>query len=210
MKLPASASASKSTTDWERVEADYRAGVLSTREIGVAHGVSHTAINKRAKAQGWTRDLSAKIHQKAEALVSREAVSTQVSSGTQVSERVLIEANAQVIAQIRSQHRGDIGRARALCMTLLEELEGQTSRLDLLQKLGDMLRAEDDNGVDRLNDLYRAVISLPERTKTMKALAETLKHLVGLEREAYGLATAPESGDKPNVPAGLDFFYGGR
>ncbi len=33
----------------------------------------------------------------------------------------------------------------------------------------------------------RAVISLPERSKTMKALTESLKNLVGMEREAYGL-----------------------
>ena len=35
--------------DWERVEADYRAGLLSVREIAAAHSVSHTAIGNRSK-----------------------------------------------------------------------------------------------------------------------------------------------------------------
>ncbi|MBI6375701.1 hypothetical protein JEP81_19325, partial [Proteus mirabilis] len=32
-----------------------------------------------------------------------------------------------------------------------------------------------------------SIISLPERVKSAKALSETLKNLVGLERQAYGL-----------------------
>ena len=36
--------------DWERIEVDYRAGPLSTREIAGQQVVSHTAINKRARA----------------------------------------------------------------------------------------------------------------------------------------------------------------
>ena len=56
--------------DWEAIERAYRAGLLSIREIASAHEVSHTAINKRAKRDGWERDLSEKIQAKAEALVS--------------------------------------------------------------------------------------------------------------------------------------------
>ena len=51
----------KKTPDWEKIEKLFRAGVLSVREIAAAHSVSHTAINKRAKAEGWVKDLKAKI-----------------------------------------------------------------------------------------------------------------------------------------------------
>ena len=53
----------------------------------------------------------------------------------------------------------------------------------------------DEKGKDRLNEVYHAVISLPERTKTMKALGETLKVLIGLEREAYGIAAQEQAAD---------------
>ena len=51
---------SKPTIDWEAVERDYRAGILSVREIGAKCGCTHTAINKRAKRDGWERERAAR------------------------------------------------------------------------------------------------------------------------------------------------------
>lgn len=177
----------KIATDWERIEQLYRAGVLSVREIGSAHNVSHTAINKRARQQGWERDLQGKIKAKADALVSKSEVSTEVSKETMETERRIVEANAQVIANIRIAHRTDIGRYRKLANRMLEELEGLTDNRELFDQLGDLLRSEDDNGQDKLNDLYQKVISLPSRTKTLKDLGDTLKVLITLERQAYSI-----------------------
>ncbi|MFA7892983.1 hypothetical protein [Pseudomonas putida] len=173
--------------DWEAIERAYRAGLLSIREIAAAHEVSHTAINKRAKRDGWDRDLKAKIKAKADALVSRREVSTEVSSKQAETEREIIELNAEVIANIRMAHRGDISRSRRLTNKLLDELEGLTDNRHLFEELGELMREPDDNGFDKRNDLYNKVIGLPGRTKTMKELAETLKTLVALERQAYDL-----------------------
>jgi hypothetical protein len=196
----------KVTTDWERIELDYRAGLLSVREIAEARGCSHTAINKRAKKEGWERDLKAKIHAKAETLVSKREVSTLVSKEKLETEKGVVDANAQVIADIRMGHRNDIRRSRTLCLSLLEEMEMQTNNIALYEELGEMLRSEDKNGNDRMNDLYHKVISSAGRIGSMKQLAETLRVLVGLEREAYGIS----GGDvKPaDVPSGLSHFYG--
>ncbi|MBU9246330.1 hypothetical protein [Burkholderia multivorans] len=182
----------KAAPDWERIEADYRAGVLSVREIAAAQGISHTAINKRAKAEGWERDLSKRIQAKADALVSRREVSSAVSTETSIPDRVIVEANAEVIARIRLAHRGDIARSRKVAMSLLGELEQQTGNLDLFEQLGELLRSPDDKGMDKLNDLYQKVISTPTRIDGMKKLAETLKTLIGLEREAYSIG--PDGG----------------
>ncbi|WP_314102731.1 hypothetical protein [uncultured Stenotrophomonas sp.] len=119
--------------DWERIEPSYRAGLLSVREIAAQHGITHGAINKRAKRDGWTRDPQAKIEAKADALVSKQQVSREVSNEAKVSERVLVEASAQVIADIRLNHRKDIARARAMTMSLLEELESQIGNIDLVE-----------------------------------------------------------------------------
>jgi hypothetical protein len=175
--------------DWERIEGDYRAGVLSLREIAAADGnVTEGAIRKRAKKDGWERDLKAKIQAKAEALlVRKEAVRT---GGTQLeprTERDVIEANAERIAQVRGEHRSDIQRVRTLGLTLLAELEGQTASVEDLEKLGELLRSEDDKGIDKLNDLYRKIISTPSRVDSAKKVSETLKNAIAMEREAYGL-----------------------
>lgn len=186
--------ATKPTTpDWERIEREYRAGIKSVREIAAGHGVSHTAIQKRAKTQGWERDLKAKIKAKADAKVAKAAVAKEVSAETKVAEAQLIEANAQAIATVRLEHRTDIRRTRALVQKMLGELEHQTDHADLFLQLGELLHAPDDNGRDRLSELYHRVIGLSGRVSNLKALAESLKHLIALEREAWGL----EESEKP-------------
>lgn len=177
----------KAAPDWERIEVDYRAGVLSLREIASANGITHGAINKRAKRDGWCRDLAAKIKAKADELVSRQAVSKAVSTAKAVSERQIIEANAERIAQVRGEHRGDIQRVRSLALNLLGELEGQSASLEDLATLGELMRNPDDDGQDRRNDLYLKIISTPSRIDSAKKVAETLKHAITMEREAYGL-----------------------
>lgn len=173
--------------DWEAIESAYRAGLLSIREIASQHGITHGAINKRAKRDGWERDLKAKIKAKADALVSKREVSSKVSTETATSERILIEANAEVIATVRMEHRGDIRRARNLANSLFDELGAQCGDVAALEKLGDIMFDPDDNGRDRLNELYHKVISLPGRVKSMKDLSDTLKTLIGLERQAYDI-----------------------
>lgn len=173
--------------DWEAIESAYRAGVMSLREIASQHDITHGAINKRAKKEGWERNLKEKINQKAEALVSKREVSTKVSTEKAISERILIEANAEVIANVRMEHRGDIRRARELTNNLFDELSAECADVPALRKLGELMFSPDDNGRDKLNEIYHSIISLPERVKSAKALSETLKNLVGLERQAYGL-----------------------
>lgn len=184
-----------SKPDWEAIESAYRAGVMSLREIASQHGISDTAIRKRAKKEEWTRDLAAKIQAKADDLVRRREVRTKVRSENATSERELIEANAEVIATVRMEHRGDIRRARTLANSLFDELEAECADVEALRKLGELMLNPDDNGRDRLNELYHAIISMPERVKSMKALSETLKNLIGLERQAYSM----DEGEKDKV-----------
>ena len=194
----------KPAPDWEKIEADYRAGILSLREIAEAHpGVNHVAITRRAKREGWSRDLSAKIRAKADALVTDHAVTADVTAQRHVSEREIIDANARAIVSVRLSHRRDIQRSRSITMRLLEELELQSGRenAELLEQLGELMRSEDDRGQDKLNDLYHKIISLPGRAKTMKDLGESLRVLVTLERQAFGLDTAGPDGEAQNGPA---------
>ena len=184
--------------DWERIEVEFRAGILSLREIAALHpGVSHVSISKRAKRDGWERDLSKMIAAKADALVNKEVVNSQVNSGKSVSERQIIDANAARIAEVRGEHRKDISRSRTLVMTLLGELEAETSHVLDLEELGDLMRCPNENGIDKLNDLYRKIISLPGRVDSGKKLTEALKNLIGLEREAYGLSVEKEGESQP-------------
>lgn len=185
--------------DWEGVERDYSANLLSLREIGKRYGVSEGAIRKRAKRDGWTRDLAIRIQSKADDLVRKDAVRSEVRSQNAVSERDIVNANAEAVSQIRLGHRSDISRARRLVGSFLSELEQTTDGGDMLEQLGLLMRREDKNGVDKLNDLYHKVIGLSGRVTNLKALSETLKNLVALERQAWGLDEPVKPPDDPSV-----------
>ncbi|MEJ4044570.1 hypothetical protein [Erwinia sp. SLM-02] len=173
--------------DWEAIESAYRAGLMSLREIAAQHGISEGAIRKRAKRDDWSRDLSAKIKERADDLVRKQEVRKQVRTESALSERVLIEATAEVIATVRMEHRGDIRRAREITNALFDELGAECADVGALRKLGGLMYEPDDNGRDRLNEIYQSIISMPERVKSVKALSDALKNLISLERQAYDI-----------------------
>ncbi|MDH0851803.1 hypothetical protein N5D66_27975 [Delftia tsuruhatensis] len=186
--------------DWERIELDYRAGIKTLRQIADENGITHGAINKRAKRDGWERDLSQKIQDKADALVSKAAVSSEVSTDTRVRERAVIDANAQAVADVRLGHRKDARRVRQLTNRLMDELEQQTDPATLakLQELAAAVVAPGEKpGRDRYGELLEAVISLPERSKTLKVLSESLRIVVDMERTAFGMDKVDPGGAGP-------------
>ena len=198
----------KQSPQWERIELDYRAGIKSLRQIAAEQGISEGAIRKRAKRDDWSRDLSERIQDKAEQLVRKEAVRSEVRAEQRsASEREVVDANAQAVATIRLAHRRDIQRARKITNALLDELEqmADADTVAYLQELGEMLRSPDDNGMDKLNDLYQKVISLPERSKTMKVLAESLRIVVDMERQAFGM-NDKDAGKGPNGGGNVGHF----
>lgn len=187
--------------DWECIELDYRAGIKSLRQIAGDHHISEGAVRKRSKRDDWTRDLSARIQDKADQLVRTEAVRSAVRSEAKASERQIVDANAQAAADIRLAHRKDIHRKRGIVARLMDELEAQVGpeNAELLSELGEIMREPDDNGQDRRNDLYRKIISLPERAKTAKTLAETLRMAVDMERQAFGMDAKDADNAQPGA-----------
>jgi hypothetical protein len=190
--------------DWEAVEIQYRAGIRSLHDIGAEFGVSGAGILKRARKDGWTRDLSARIKAKADAKVSAALVNDtlvndaaevngEVNAQTEIAEATVIEVEAEVQARIRLAHRKDIQRNRNLAMRMLGELEEVTDNRELYSQLGDLLQAPDDKGNDKRYEIYRKVIELPSRIDGVRKLADTLRVLVSLEREAYGIKSEETS-----------------
>lgn len=177
--------------DWASVEKDYRTGIKTLRSIGESHGITHGAINKRAKRDGWTRDLAQKIRAKADELVSKQLVSKTVSKESRITENDVITANAHVVAAVSISQRNDIKRNRELATKLMAELEATTDNLELFKQLGELLSSPDEKGMDKLGEIYRKVMSLPGRIKAMKELADTLRILIELERKVYKMEDAP-------------------
>lgn len=132
--------------DWERIEAEYRAGQISLRGIARAHGVTEGAIRKKAKAGGWARALADKVRkQVSEKLVRSDGTHPQRAR----TDREIVEAASLRGLEVVTSHRADIqqlhGLKRVLAGRLSDVLHGgspggpclgeKESPGDLLEKL---------------------------------------------------------------------------
>lgn len=178
--------AKRPVIDWEAIEREYRAGQLSVVEIGRQHGVSHTAINKRAKKLGWKRDLADKVRKEVSARLSETEVSPEVSAAR---ENETIEAAAARGVEVVRQHRKDISGYSAMARQLLGELEESTIHNEEIVELIEAETASDKNNMRRQN-MLRAV-ALPTRAGIVKDLAGAAKILIELERKAFNLDEQP-------------------
>lgn len=197
----AGGAAGKKIIDWETLSVHYRAGVRSLRDMGEEFGVSDAAIIKKARKEEWTRDLKGKIKAKADKLVSAAMVSAEVSAQTKITEKLTVEVEAQVRSRIILSHRKDIPAARNLVSKMFAELELQTDSIELLRELGEIMRSENESGQDKRNELYNKVISLSGRSATLKSLVDSLKVMIALEREAFGIDSGGE--EDPTKPTGM-------
>lgn len=187
--------------DWAGIEVDYRAGVMSDRLIGKKYGVSHTAIQKRAKAEGWTRDLKARIRQKAEEKVASAAVAKKVASGSDpgkvATERVTVEANATLQANLTLEHRSSLGRLKAQVEGLAEELRQKSLTADERANMMVMIKDAIGPNVDekRLKDIVNTFfksLQLDVRIEGVRKLVAAMGELIKLERMVYGVSDVPE------------------
>lgn len=181
--------------DYDRIERGWRAGILSPRQLAAAYEeetgqkVSHAAIIKHFTKLGIPRNLAEKIKAKSDAMVTQAMVTEQVTPVTIKRDQEIIEDAATQLTYVRLNQRKDIQRSRKIAMSLFDELEmmvGQEN-VKLLEMLGELMWSPDDKGNDKVNDLYMKIISMPGRVKSMKDLSDTLKTLIGLERQAFGL-----------------------
>lgn len=187
--------AERKQVDWEGVERDYSAGLLSLRELADKHGTKESSIRYKANQKDWTRDLSKKIEQKTNEKLRKTELRTELRSEKAISEKEIIEVNAQAIVNIKLAHRGDIRKSKNIVNALFDELELTTDNRELFEQLGELLRQESESGQDKLNDIYKKCISMSQRIDGVKKLTDALKTMIGLEREAYDITAAPTATD---------------
>lgn len=186
--------------DWEIIERDYRAGIKTLRQIATEHGITHGAVNKRAKADGWDRDLQPKIAAKVAAKVSKALVSKMVSADTKATERQVVEANAEIIAQADLINRKDVLLALDVSRSQLEEvalLSSPDFRASLVW-LGELMdrSSESESGreiPDKVNELYRYIIGLAGRVKMSKEIAASHGVYIPMQRKILKLDNDADS-----------------
>ena len=108
--------------DWEAIERAYRAGSLSIRNIADQHGVSDTAIRKRATKHGWQRDLTEQVQKAARDKLVRKAVRAGGSQEKARTDAEIVEEASTEAAAVVLSHRNDLAQWRAISQKLCAAL----------------------------------------------------------------------------------------
>lgn len=167
----------RSDIDWERIERLYVAGQMTIRQIAEECNVTHQSITKKAKAEGWQRNLDDAIKTRTKAKIAQidiaHIVEQSAQENAQQSARTLkraIEEASDVAAGTIVRHRADI----RLCTDRAREIES--------------LLEEHMGKADNLGDVVRAA-------QAFKSLVDARAKLIDKEREALGI----QSGEKDEV-----------
>ena len=131
---------------------------------------------------------------KAEEKLAREELATKLASETKVaSEKELVDSTSDALVEVMRGHRSDSARLRSVVTALLSKVETIINETELFEQIGVLCCNPDEKGIDKINELYHKVISLPSQTDTTKKLAETMKILIELERKIFKI----DVGDDP-------------
>lgn len=212
----------RTQTDWDAVERDYRTGRFTKRELAEKHGLSHTAINKRAIKFGWVQDLSERINQATQAKLAQQvrneakakleefAVSTLVAKSVSDSfqnDVETIDLASDINAIVVSRHRKGLSEITQVRSTLLAHVAQAAANLDELAEIIEMVRCPDDNGIDRANDALKRAMSRSTLIDDLKKLAEVDEKVRKGEREAFSIAPATDDpAGQPQKRVVLDFI----
>lgn len=169
------------TLDWPRIELEYRAGQLSIKELARQHKLSDTAIHKRAKAKGWTRDLSGAVRNRVRDSLVCEGVRANLVAGGKPSEAAIIDEAAAIGVAVVRSHRQDIEAVRKAAAGLIDELglRGPPAEWQLSGEQGPVL------------------LKVTDRSRVLSDLAAIMARLIPLERQAFGLDEDRPGGSQP-------------
>lgn len=182
--------------DWERIEADYRLGKFSLRELSRMHGPTNQVIAKRAKRYGWQKDLSSVVAAGVKAEVIARQVADRVAEG---GDRVANSAIAaiQTGADVVMAHRRGLSGLRATLERLHAELAAANAAASVVPD--EVVVAVAEQAELSPSDV-RAMLeakSVAGRVAIAKALAEAYVKVVPTERRAHDLDA--DAGDKSDA-----------
>jgi len=171
--------------DWAAIRAAYCAGVIPIPRICEIYTVSRSAMMRRAMLENWERNMQA-------ALTSE--VRRQIFEGVASSDlEPHIQAQAQAIVQVISDHRGAVSSLRELVQDASSELKG-------------IIEAARENRLDEKMPMLAILVGKGSISSAVDTLASATDKIVALERKLLGLDQMLPIGDNrsgKDAPSGV-------
>lgn len=166
--------------DWDVIEKEYRAGQLSNVQIGQNYGVSEAAIRKKAKQEGWRKDLADRVRQEIKEKLVRGEVRGEVRgpnakpAAEKATDKKIVDEVAERGVRLVLEQRKDIENLRRLEDLLINELMGTPTKVHVSQHQG---------------KVTKTVLSLTaaERAQAANNLANVQHKRIQLQRQNYNL-----------------------
>jgi hypothetical protein len=155
------------------VEAHYRAGQISHREIGRQHGRSESWVRKLAKRNGWTRDLAGAVRNRVRESLVREGSRQSELMGVKPSDAAIIDEAAAIGVAVVRSHRHDINALRVAAVELLAQVQWE------------------------IGNPQAVPLKITDRSRVIADLSAVMARLVPLERQAFGLDEDRPQGSQP-------------
>ena len=182
--------------DWEAIEADFRAGVISVNQIAKNVGLSEGAIRQRARKQGWVRQEPVRVRQ-----IAQQKADDAGLPRVPVDPEERIKELGSVAGDIIISHRKQFALMRSITQGLAGELlaasqnrdEVEESIIEFYSAKMEMAPTAAAALRQRMNNALAAV-SLGARSKTALNLSSSIKIVAELERNNYKLDE--QTGDK--------------
>lgn len=108
---------------WATVRAEYEAGA-TINSLAKKHGVSHTAIGNKCKAQDWKQDLAEVVRRKTE-----EKLAGAVATSDPLKREAAADAEATRRAEVGKRHRDEWSAARALSYGAMKSKDFEAAKL---------------------------------------------------------------------------------
>lgn len=159
----------KDSYDWEAIEKDVRAGVLSIREVSRRFKCPESSIRAKMKEFGWERSLVDRVRERAQEKVLRNGL--RKSNAT---DEEIIEEKSEEVARVLLSHRRDIVKMKQAEQNILAELEDNPTKLWIGQYQGKIIQKE-------------IGIAVTERAAALNNLANVQHKRIALERQAFGI-----------------------
>lgn len=176
--------------DWEACERDYRLG-KTDQEVADLHGVSRSAVARKAKKEGWTKDLSQQVKLQTKAFVSKAIVekATETLQGklheSAKGDATAVEIEAISNALMIAEHERAGTKGRHVLEDILDQIGKQVKEAPDISALLEMAQNTDD--LDGLTAGIRKVLSIPSYVDSAKKAMEGIAKAIDVERKARNL-----------------------
>ena len=168
-------------TNWELIEAEYRAGQLSIREIAKHNNISHTAIQNRIKKYTWKRNLTKLVQDEAQRKLINE--DTTLVKTRAIDDESIIDQASNRLMEVINLHRKDVATQRALAADLMAQLVTQPTKKVMIGK-----------GADRHE--VEIPLSIGDVSGILRNIAQAAAKYIPLERQAYNADSKAPTGSQ--------------